>query len=32
MIQLFTYKDLLPSNRVKPDLLTGSFGRKIITD
>lgn len=32
MDQLFTYKDILPSNRVKPNSLTGSFERKTMTE
>lgn len=32
MDQLFTYKDILPSNTVKPNSLTAGFGRKTMTE
>lgn len=32
MDQLFTYKDILPSSRVKPNSLIGGFGRKTMTE
>lgn len=32
MNQLLTYKDILPSNTVKPNSLTAAFGRKTMTE